>query len=512
MPHAWWLVISLSVFVTCNPTTLRPLHGSNGKYSNKPPLPPIFNTLSDVQKYPPSEYTEQIFLPIAAKNYHPQKTHETLSREPKEFDLLNFSAYTVRPMNISRKLPWNPRKATSEEEVVTDNPKQMLKAQAPPKDFPAPSYVTFYGKILPRLERLTETTTQYPQTTRMPLKTPRPMFRRSMKNHYGNYEYPTSTPRYQQEDLRVNHYGNYDYQTSTPRYRPEELRATKQTDFYGDVEIIHPTVGRAKDVDRARLVKAEEDSDKNQKYESAESSERDLVKKILYDDVFYHPEVKKKQKRKTQKLLASYNLPIQHRQSRQPQQSQQLQHFKKPYKKPNDGDYSYIVFPADKKKTAKSGKLKNGLNSNLGKKKARGVITNTTKVYYNFEHTHEPNTNDQRNAEALASDYYETTLPNPDVSDTTEKYSSKYRTPKWINPSDERESSGQQRNPPFLPTVLTPLVRIEKPNTDEYSSDYDLSGANSDQKSEKQKNDDVQQYFQFAGETRKVAMESTSGI
>ncbi|XP_059615496.1 uncharacterized protein LOC132261023 [Phlebotomus argentipes] len=426
MPHALWLVISLSVIgiVTCNPTTLRPLYGQ--RYEEEA-LPPIYNSLSDVQKYPPSEYTEPIFLPIPAKNYHPQKTHETLSREPKDFNPLDFSAYTVRPSRNSK---------AEESEEVTESSRESTVTNAPPKDFPMPSYVTFYGKILPRIEKL-------PDNRPQPLIAPRPKPRRSMNQFLGN---PTAIPL---------------------RLKNDELRANKQTKFR-DVEFIHPTVGRARDVDKARLIQFEDTTEKNQDLEV----ERELTKKILYDDVFYHPESKRKHKRKTPKLAS----------------------YKNPKNKPNDGDFSFIVFTGDKnggKSLDKSAKLRSPLKNFPGKKRERGIITNTTKVYYNFEHTHKPN-----KQQAQASDHYETTLPNPELSDATERYSSKYRTPDWEILSDEKEYSGQQR-PPFLPTVLTPLVRIEKPQTDDYLDDQ--KEANSD-KSEKQKNrdsDDVQQYFQF---------------
>ncbi|XP_055686003.1 uncharacterized protein LOC129791719 [Lutzomyia longipalpis] len=493
MPHVWWLVISvLGInFVTCNPTTIRPHALRNGKYASSAPLPPIYNTLTDVEKYPPSEYTEQIFLPIAAKNYHPQKTHETLSRQPgQEFDVLNFNAYTMRPPPATKQ-PLREHEESQEEESE-ENSRESLPLSSPPKDFPEPSYVTFYGKILPRVQQQ-RVPVETPRTTvppRKPLKAPhapRAKLRRSMKNHLGNLGAAQPNLDY------------YQYPTPAPRYH-EELRATKQPKYFGDVEFFQPTVGRAMDVDRARLVKFEDTTEKSQKHSSSPvlEGERELEKKILYDDIFYHPESTKKYKRKTQKLAP----------------------YQQALAKPTDGEFSFIVFTGDDKVAPRSAKLRNGVKASKGlknfpgKKRERGIITNTTKVYYNFEHSHKPNKKKERNPEALASDTYETTLPNPEVSDATEKYSSKYRTPDWESQRSVKPIG--QVKPPFLPTVLTPLVRIERPSTDEHG---DLKGANSDQKSEKQKNprknphpDDVQQYFQYAGVTRKVALGSMSGI
>ncbi|GAB0090468.1 hypothetical protein DMENIID0001_052030 [Sergentomyia squamirostris] len=451
------LVIALSVIdrVTCNPTTVRPQYGRSSANDAHDPQPPIFNTLSDVQRYPPSEYTEPIFLPIPARNYHPQKTHETLSLTPQRephpngFDLLNFSAYTLRPVNTTKRHPNIPLREDSEE--ATDNPRlNIVATQPPPEDFPSPSYVTFYGRILPRVESNSSEPVQK-ESQKL-----RPKRRRSMKHHFGMPTASTNLPSFKY----------IDYATSTPRYR-EELRSTTPSNIYDDVEFFHPTVGRTKDVDRARLVKLEDSTEKNQKYSEplVLEDDRDLTKKILYDEIYYHPEVKKKHKRKTQKLE------------------------NQPYRKP-DGDFSFIVFSeSNPKKTVKP---RSKLKAFPGKKRERGVITNTTKVYYNFDYIHEPHVKTQR---VDASNNYETTLPNPDISaeEATEKYSSKYRTKNWKAP---QESSGQQ-NPPFLPTVITPLVRIEKPEVEE--EDYDLTEANSDAKSSKQKNADpesVQQYFQ----------------
>lgn len=58
---------------------------------------PIFNDISNQEhgKYPPHMYTESIFLPLAPKNYHPDKTHESLAVEKLPFDILDFSKYIL---------------------------------------------------------------------------------------------------------------------------------------------------------------------------------------------------------------------------------------------------------------------------------------------------------------------------------------------------------------------------------------------------------------------------------
>lgn len=75
------------------------------------PSVPIFNTIDSEldTKLPTQQFTEKIFLPVAGKYFHPNKTHESISKmnqnQVKKFNLLNFDAYILKPTSLGLVAP-----------------------------------------------------------------------------------------------------------------------------------------------------------------------------------------------------------------------------------------------------------------------------------------------------------------------------------------------------------------------------------------------------------------------
>lgn len=75
------------------------------------PAVPIFNTIDSEldSKLPTHQFTEKIFLPVAGKYFHPDKTHENISKmnqtNAKKFNFLNFDAYILKPTSLGLVSP-----------------------------------------------------------------------------------------------------------------------------------------------------------------------------------------------------------------------------------------------------------------------------------------------------------------------------------------------------------------------------------------------------------------------
>lgn len=110
LSEMWFKVHCFVLFVFIIKSSLAENNDTKSSTSFSLPSVPIFNTIDSEldTKLPTHQFTEKIFLPVAGKYFHPNKTHEnifTKMNNAKKFNFLDFDAYILKPTSLGLVSP-----------------------------------------------------------------------------------------------------------------------------------------------------------------------------------------------------------------------------------------------------------------------------------------------------------------------------------------------------------------------------------------------------------------------